>query len=339
MFKGYLEGEKQMNKCCIVTYVFGRDYQSFIPLYIYFLNVEYPEYDICIYTDRKLCSKYEEQLKQLNAINYSIRIFDVQKLGLTDKALENYNISRAIRWFLLEDEFLKYEAIYSGDIDIIISHEREGLFEQHKCHSEFIGLPYSNCIRTYKEINSVRHFLGNVKRYGLRDAVKTAVFPVREWNRLTGLHFMLTKECYPFLKQEIPNLIKELNKVVEGKSSYWTKCSINDESILYELMKRSNIGVPQKMPEEHATGVTLVENNNPQTIAFRPHHGLHIALWKSEKIDEKVAMCSTYVNYFLDFYNKYHANDMIRWIIDNNDDIAEILVKKMIKYYQEKGVI
>ena len=325
-----------MKYCCVVTYVFGSEYQSFIPLYIYSINLEYPDYDIVIYVDRELDKKYQQNLAFLGAENYKIRQFSPNCLGLTEKAIRNYNISRAIRFMLMNEEYLDYSSIYSGDIDIFISHEDSPLYEQHIRHADYIKLPYSNCIRSYCENNSIKHLLGNVVRYGVIDTYRTAVFPIRKWYRLTGLHFMKTKECNDKIQDYLPTLVKKLNDVAAGKSDFWTMPSIYDESILYELMKGSGIGVPDNPAPEQASGLNLVQNRNPESVYFRPHHGLHLALWKKAIPDEAIPLSNVYVNYYLDFMKKLEEHSRLRQLISQKDNLCTTLIDRMLDYYRDR---
>lgn len=322
-----------MRKCLIITYVFGDDYQSFIPFYIYFINAEYPDYDIRLYLDRPIAIKYKKQLEKLNCFGYDIRLFNPQELGLSGKALENYNISRAVRWFLMTEDVQEYDTIYCGDIDILIMHEESGLYEQHIRHTIFLKLPYSNSVRVYEEKNTLRHLLGNIKRYGFRETYATATFPIRKWRRLTGLHFFKTKECVGKIDFAKTDLIRELNLVAEGKSDYWTKSSINDESVLYELMKRAGLGVPEYDETNLAVGKTIVENTNPNSFNFRPHHGLHLALWRSKKVDYEVSLSNIYQSYYEDFLKKYTADQFLQNMIKENNDLAVRLIKNMMSFY------
>jgi len=320
-----------MKDICIVTYVFGRAYQSFIPYYIYFFNVEYPNYDICIYTDIEFDQKYRKQLDELECHNYSIRRFNYKNVGFSEAALRNYEISRAVRWFLVNDEFLQYNSVYIGDIDILIAHEDMGLYEQHITHCDYLGLPYSNCIRLYRENNSIRHIGGNLLRYGIWETIKTARFPIREWKRLTGLHFMKTRECFPALKEQIPLLVQELNNVVEGESYFWTKASINDESVLFELIYRSGLGIPD-YDSNDLNKRFLFENDNPKSKVFRPEHGLHLGDWRMSP-HEEVVLSNRYFEYYMDFYKKYTNNATLQRLIWEDDEAASELIRKMMNYY------
>jgi len=43
-----------MKKLCVIAYVFGDEYQGYIPLFIYSILKTYPEYEVKVYLDREL---------------------------------------------------------------------------------------------------------------------------------------------------------------------------------------------------------------------------------------------------------------------------------------------
>lgn len=325
-----------MKKCCVVTYVFGEKYQSFVPMYIYFINREYPEYDIYIFSNEDIKKRYVEQLRDLKAFNYELMKLNPRDMGYSKLALSNVDVMRSLRWILLEKRFQEYEAIYMGDIDILICHDEMPLFESHMKHAEFLGLPYSNCVRIRRETNSLRRLRENWRLYGLENMLKTMMFPVKEWYRLTGLHFMKVADCFPAIESVRDELIEEINLAVCNKSSLWTICNINDESILYELIKKSGLGLPPKVNFSLVSGIAPIENKNPLTIPYRPHHGLHLALWRIKKYDEEIMNCKTYLQYYDDFKKKISSDEQVLNIINGSDDFAYVLIRKMIKYYDSK---
>ncbi len=324
-----------MKKMCVVTYVFGKKYQSFIPLYIYSVLRAYPEYDVFIYTDSKLDEICKKQLKTIKHMGrFYIRDIDNLNCKITNKALKNLNISKAMRWFLWEEEFFSYEAIYCGDIDIFVCKEEAGIFEQHMKHCDSLGLPYSNYVRTLQEKRNLVSTLLNVKNNGILGTLRCYKEPERAYNRLSGLHFVKSKEYYEFIKDAIPGIISDLNDVVEFKSKRWNTCNINDESVLYELVKDSGLGLPAY---HKVTGKELVEIDNPENVVYRPHHGLHLALWRADslgrvKYDKKIMLCPTYVAYYKDFDIAYKDDEVLRNLI-SEETFATGIIHRMMEFY------
>ena len=141
-----------MNKICVVNYVYGDLYQGFIPLYIISLKESYPEYHIRIYIDKKLNKNTRESLAILSEYYDGITIIEEyeKETRLSKSAQSVQQIQRCQRWLFYDPEFLNYEAIYVGDIDLLILKETKPLFEQHKKHCQSLGTPYSNIRRTGK---------------------------------------------------------------------------------------------------------------------------------------------------------------------------------------------
>lgn len=77
-----------------------------------------------------------------------------------------------------------------------------------------------------------------------------------ETKRLTGLHFL---EVNPYYKDMSETISKYLIKLKEGKLG-----GSGNEGTLYKMIEESGIGLP------------------PPGRCDRPHHGLHLGLWRSK---------------------------------------------------------
>jgi len=100
---------------------------------------------------------------------------------------------------LYDDEFLDYDGVYTGDVDMFIVREDRPLHEAHVAHSKEIGLPYSNRTRT-----------------GQR--------------KLTGLHFVIPRDYYP----ETRPVIEKYRRLLEQHA-----ITLNNEEVLYLMMDES----------------------------------------------------------------------------------------------------
>ncbi len=325
-----------MKKMCVVTYVFGEKYQSFIPYYCYSFLKEYPEYDIYIYVDRALRENCRRMVKELESMGkIEIRNIPNENMKISSAALKNLNIAKAMRWFLLEEEFQEYKGMYCGDIDIFICKEKNGIYESHMEHCAYLRLPYSNCLRTYREKRELTELLLNLKHYGIFGTYKSYQFPVREYKRLTGLHFFQPDKCFPLLLKHREEMIEELNRVAAHKSNIWTVCNINDESVLYEYIKGCGLGIPEY---KDAAGLGIIENENPHSVLFRPHHGIHLALWRPDsfgrkRYDTKLMLCDTYQNYFRDFQEKYNQDPVLNRMLDKDPSYGARIIRDMKEFY------
>ena len=147
-----------MKKLLVIVNVWGR-YQEYIPLFCLSWIRAYPFVDIRIYINDIINVDVLKQLEMINALDHvTIVERSARLVGLTDNALRYRHISACIRWLMYEPIFDEYEALYIGDVDIIIAKEEEALYDQHIRHSKYLGLPYSNIIRIKRVPHSLRPY-------------------------------------------------------------------------------------------------------------------------------------------------------------------------------------
>ncbi len=325
-------------KNCVIAYVFGKVYQNFIPFYVYSMLKVYGNIKVIIYMDRELDKEVLEVVSKFFWGGVEIRYINFDKLGLSDMALRNEFVLRAGRWFLIDDDLLDFDNVYVGDVDIFICKEENSLFDEHVRHSNYINLPYSNIVRSIREPRNVRHIIGNTVRHGIKaEFYNSFLFSKRDWYLLSGLHFMRMKKYGPAIREAIPGIIKEINNSFLGKSKIWNKVVINDESILYELIKSAGLGIPD-YNQEKCSGQYIVENADPETIGYRPHHGLHLKLFQDGFVyDNNVTECHTYKVYYKYFCELYE-NDKILYHLMKQNNIATFQIKNMMNYYGTPAV-
>ena len=121
------------SKNAFVAYVFGT-YEKYIPFYIYFINKNYPNDDILVFSQGKLSSNIKRSISTFN--NYHIH----ENILLEHKDIGGGG-SRVLRYLLPRDYFREYKYVYVGDVDIIILKEKESLFSFHKSQMKDINLP------------------------------------------------------------------------------------------------------------------------------------------------------------------------------------------------------
>ncbi|WP_026489374.1 hypothetical protein [Butyrivibrio sp. XBB1001] len=325
-------------KNCVIGYVFGGEkYYSFVPMYLYSFNKLYPGTHFIIYSDEELPNEYKETIdvrsKYTGGVEF--RIIDIKKTNISRGALRNNYVRRAIRWTILDESLMVYDTVYIGDIDIFLCKEEMNMFEAHQRHCDYIGLPYSNIVRTIRKNRNLKCFIRNSISFGVYAAIRNVVEGKKEWKQLSGLHFFKPKDYIPKVSNEIEFLCDEIDKTYKWKSNIWNPCVINDESILYELIKRSEIGLPSYQPDL-CKGVRLIENSNPESICYRPHHGLHLQLFqRAGVIDNDVANSATYRNYFRYFDELYYSDKDLQMFVDNKEEYYSVkLIRNMIAYYK-----
>lgn len=146
----------------------------------------------------------------------------------------NSKLVKSIRWLSIPKTEADYT--YIGDADILVL---DGTIEdRHSKHAEFIKKPYSNMVRSH---------------------------PTKM--KLTGLHFVKTKDYYSVINEEF--LAPVIENIKEGKiaSKYL------DEILLYNIVKRA-FGIPSRQL------VADIDNGAKpwQQLDYRPTHGIHTTL-------------------------------------------------------------
>ena len=324
-----------MYKLCVVNYVYGDQYQGFIPLYIFTLKENYPEYHVRIYIDNKLNPSVKESVEMLSKIYDGVTIIEDydKKTKLTKKAQSIQQIQRCQRWLFYDPEFLKYEAIYIGDIDLMIFREENPLFEQHKKHCLSMGTPYSNIRRTGKiDKWNLQIMARNVIKFGLKQTLEYMLSGTNEVIKFSGLHFVLVKEYYEKINNCTEDFTNELNLLAEGKSKRYNLCSFNNETFLRDLV----LGAGFKDCED-STGKPYNLEKDASVSAYRPHHGIHLGIFRSPLLieAEKSLISSTM---YCDYYNRFKelkSKEPYMRISSGFTEYINKLIDNMETYYSQ----
>lgn len=313
---------------CILTYVFGEQYQDYIPLFIYSILKAYPDYFPIIFSELPIVKNVAKQLDMLREIG-EFKIYDryspIPKL--------KGQRAKSIRWLFECEELAQYEAAYVGDIDIIIINESPALFKQHMVHCDIIGFPYSNLVRIAKKNHSLWEALKENGLYG----VLVSAFNFKYTDRkLTGLHFYKIVEYMAKLRPLIPLYLEHLQD--HSLQALWvTKHHSNcfsNENFLYDLMMDSGIGVP---PVVEDYGPHLLDYRNYDQVGFRPHHGIHLGVFRSEILsehDREMLMSDFYKEYYRQFCLATKNDDFYRKMSACFSPYLINLLEKMDKFYE-----
>ncbi len=191
---------------CITTYVSGKEYIEFIPVYIYSILKSYPNYGIIIFCGESLPDNVRNSLDYLNIMGKFTVIENYMEY--IPKNFIPRKAAACKRWLVYSDEFLGFECLYIGDIDIFILPEETPIHIQHLKHCETIGLGYSNIIRHADD------------------------------KMISGLHFIKTKQ---YISNILPVLNKYKNMFNSDKLLY-----TNSEYMLYDMIKDSGLGLCPK---------------------------------------------------------------------------------------------
>lgn len=290
------------SRICLTTFIYGLKYQSYIPFLLYSCHKAYPQYDVVLFIHGKL----DESIKIL-----------MQKLELTNnvRIREDYfnncekmtpTKSQALRWVLWDDCFNEYDYLYTVDIDMFYIREPIELHAQHIMHMNLIGLPISNLRRKASHIPTNISFVRNrLKNAGFKSFIKFFTSN-KEQFRLSGLHFVNVKDYYSLLTEEIRSKYREeiynnnIYKYVMGVGS--------DEILLYEIVKGIGIDVSKISLQTNSTD--MLDFSNPNRHEFRPHHGIHMGIFRNEnaiKESRKILESEPY-----QFYLQYFKDEIIR---------------------------
>lgn len=173
-------------------------YQDFIPFFIYFTKRAYPTAETFVFVRSKLHSTVQSSLERLALNGMTGHIIE----GFKAQYPTNSLTTKALRWTIGNLDVPKVEFLYIGDVDIAIAKEQVSLFDQHRDHADFLGMPFSNVIRPGAP-------------------------------RFSGLHFIKVKEYCQLVAEAQKELDKMLKNGVES--------SIKNETLLYNMLEQSKL--------------------------------------------------------------------------------------------------
>lgn len=134
-----------MSRMCFVAAV-NRAYAEYIPWFIYYNSLAYPDSMTYIMLDHRLdkdildiCPKEGEWFIQDEA--FGSEFVDVDALTI-----------KYLRWLIAPQLFRNYDCISIGDVDMAYCPETPSYAEQHLAHCKLIGLPYSNFRRPGRDV-------------------------------------------------------------------------------------------------------------------------------------------------------------------------------------------
>ena len=295
-----------MKPCLLTTYVSGVDYQAFIPLLVYSCKYAYPEYDIMLFLHEHL----DEEVKDL-----------MLKSGLYDKVVIKENTfnygekkldplkARSYRWLLWDDSFMNYQYLYIVDIDMFYIREPKPLHIQHSERMASTGLPFDNIQRySYLHSRSLKSILRRIKYCHFHNLFHF-LFGEREMDlRLSGLHFI---DIHKFYTNENIKFICELREKMKGRVFFPDVITPNDESLLYYIVTKLGYDI-SKLGEQKDL-VSMLDFNNNLRKSFRPHHGIHLGIFKKSSFDHlcdrykkiyKPVLDSNVYNYYINQYKE-----------------------------------
>lgn len=297
----------QNNELCIIAFIYGYQYQGWIPVYLFSILKNYPDYHVRIYLDGTLSLSVKKNLSLLNGYGGCYEI--IERDFLKEKKLSNFE-NRSLRWLILDKELEKFKYIYIGDIDIYICKERIGLLEQHIQHMELLKLPYSN-----------------VPRLTLMDYLKHRDSKTDHLFRLTGLHFFLTdtyfKKTNRWRERFLDLILHNYRKynILKLAESYFIKKYIttDDERMLYCIVRCSRLGMPN----------CSYQIDEKSKKCFRPTHGVHFAVGRESKAYREMKVKYQWFDeekeHFKNFVEDYNSYEILQKLFQSNQYILNLL--------------
>lgn len=316
-------------KLCITTFVFGQSFQGYIPLFVYSVLRSYQDYFVLIFLQNRLSDEVREQLQVLTDLGK----FEVEENYLHKHRLNNQQ-GKAVRWILDTPEFDEHEFVYIGDIDIFILPEDPPLHVQHERHCKVLGLAYSNVVRkgnNRKVYKGIRGLYDIYKNVGPVSMLRYMLQPQLQIKRLSGLHFLKTAEYFP----KIRPLIEKYNHLILDRSYKSREATIrhkngfNNECLLYDIIQESGLGLPPEVPYS-------MDYKDFQNVGFRPYHGLHLGIFKSDKdvkSNVKILGGNVYKEYYKKFCQMSEKDEVFSKLQEGFNDEIRQQFSRMRRFY------
>jgi len=316
-------------KVCLTTYIYGVKYQNYIPLLLYSCHKAYPEYDVVLFLYDKLDQHVKRSIDTLNLSNKVI----IHEEHFNDCPKMSPIKSKAFRWILWDDVFKEYDYLYTVDIDMLYIREPLPLHIQHEKHMRSLGLPISNLQRkvrhnpfhlktTFKRIESVG--FKYLTQYLSNSKIET---------RTTGLHFVDVREYYKLLTKERRNQYRK--DIYSGKLLSYVM-NLSDEIFLTKIL--DDIGIRHSKMALQQSPVDMLDFNEPERLEFRPHHGIHLGLFRNEtskiKGNSSLILASEAYKYYVEkLKTTILMDENFKDLFESLPDDIKVYFQRMLQFY------
>jgi len=193
-----------MSSMCFVTAV-NRRYAEYIPWFIYYNNLAYPDSHTEIWLDHDPSRELRGALRivadcgswDINANAFGPEFVDVNALTI-----------KYLRWVTWKPRLMDYDCVSIGDVDMAYCPETPSYADQHLAHCEATGLPYSNFRRPNRDV-------------------------------LGGIHVVKPREWYTTMA---PILYEYRNLLKKGRVHFDPPSQ--NEKLLFTMIAESDLGTP-----------------------------------------------------------------------------------------------
>lgn len=316
-----------MNKVCLTTFIYGDKYQDYIPFLVYSCNATNPDYDLLLFLHGNLRDDIRSQIESIGKKNLII---------IENKFADCPNMNplkaKSLRWVLFDDRFLSYDYLYIVDIDMIYIKEPMPLHEQHVIHMKTTGLPYDNIARHFKRTPfKLQSIVQRIKLAGMVSFGRY-LFGTRNDYRATGLHFVAVKDYFAVINTQVREKYK---KMIYNGSFVKLSLSSNNEAFLYKLLEKEGLH-PEHLAVQ-TESYKMLDFNNPSRNEFRPHHGIHLGIFRQDLQAEgrrKTILDSDVYSYYIGIFRKDYANDpLFCSLLEKSSDSIKRQFDNMYRYY------
>lgn len=320
---------KKKAKMLLTTFIYGEKYQSYIPFLLYSCYKAYPQYDVILFVHGELNDNIKKLIYHLELKN-NVRI---RENCFDDCIKMTPAKSQSLRWVLWDDCFLEYHYLYTVDIDMFYIREPMLLHEQHIQHMDFIGVPISNLRRIAEhKRGNISQIKNRIKNAGIKSLYSFFTTNNTQF-RLSGLHFVKIKEYYTLLTEEIRT--KYTEEIYNNNIYKYVIGSGSDEILLHEIVEK--IGIDTLKISLQTNSTNMLDFEKPNRSEFRPHHGIHMGVFRSENSvlhSEKILNSNPY-RYYVDLFRKEIANDKkFLMILADAPDNIKYSFRLFFKYYK-----
>lgn len=323
---------QELKPCLFTTYVYGDKYQAFIPLLVYSCKKAYPEYDIMLFLHDSLSRDIQKQLQDFN-------LYD--KVIIKEKAYQFKNINSltagSTRWVLWDDIFLEYRYLYIIDVDMFYIREPKPLHIQHAERMNMTGLPFDNLRRETIHPKTVKNILRRIKYAHLHLFCKYIFSKKIVEQRLTGLHFI---NVHRFYTEENIKYISSIKDRLNKKYFFPEIMISNDEALLYRMMV--DLGYDcSKLGCQSSTDKMLSFYDNLRE-EFRPHHGIHLGIFKNQYFSEmdnqhqitcKSILDSDPYQYYVSKYKEIFLSREFQFFFHSMSSTVRVYLDRLNTYY------
>ncbi len=199
-------------KLCI-SVVVDKNYEKYIPYFIYFITESYPNYYVKILFLDKLDKKTKDLISLIDSPLVSIEENFFKGFPNTNQEL------KSIRWLAPYEVFKGYDYVYIGDVDILICEEIVTLLDTHILHMQKNNIPYSNAIRNNQKRFTGLHFF-KVKEYyeGMTTIIEKYYNKIKTKKLRLSQNYRNEHLLYDMINEGVKKLPKDEHRIDIGGS-------------------------------------------------------------------------------------------------------------------------